>query len=227
MGLSIPRSTRSLARTSISVGRSARAAGRRLIRPFAPVAMVVALVLAFFATGGPSPAYAADRNHMEIVNSGTGLRADVMWASTSALTGVFLWPDNTSASQEFDLLDSGNGFFRIKARHSGQCLMLDWRSGFYDNGTPILQYPFCDAGYAPSEWSAQQIQIPCGTMCFPVDHTLLKNRATGRCLDAAAPSGLPAEQAVLQQWDCISSSSVWNARNQMWDINSLDPIIIH
>src|SRR4051794_35498884 len=97
-------------------------------------------------------AHAANRYRVEITNLRSGLKADVMWASRAPFQGVFLCPNNTSASQEFDLLDSGGGYSRIRARHSGQCLMLDWRGGTYTNGTRVIQYPHCGGGYAPSEW---------------------------------------------------------------------------
>lgn len=178
-------------------------------------AMLMAVIL-------PGNAAAADRTQVEIVNTFSQLRADVIWASQSAYQQVFLWPDNSSASQEFDLLDSGNGFFRIRARHSGQCLMLDWRSGFYSNGTPIIQYPYCGTGYAPAEW---QLRTLSGTTCSGnicttgADLTVLVNRATGRCLDADnSAGGTPRVQAVLQQWDCVTSTSAWNIGNQAWDI---------
>jgi len=173
----------------------------------------------------PGNAVAADRTQVEIVNTFSHLRADVMWASQSAFQQVFLWPNNTSASQEFDLLDSGNGFFRIRARHSSQCLMLDWRSGFYSNGTPIIQYPYCNAGYAPAEW--QQRTLPAADDCTDnictrssgPDLTVLVNRATGRCLDSDnGAGGAPRVQAALQQWDCVTSSDAWNICNQAWDI---------
>ncbi|GIG90101.1 RICIN domain-containing protein [Plantactinospora endophytica] len=186
----------------------------------------LALLIASFVVVTPTPAY-ADTNRIEIVNTVGPFRADVMWASTATHTGVFLWPDNTSDSQQFDLLDSGGGFYRIRARHSGQCLMLDWRAGFYANGTPIIQYPHCSAGYAPGEWSTQWIlHKPCVGECFGIWYALIKNRATGRCLDAAAPNGQPAQQAVLQQWDCITATNVWNARNQMWTFYDPTPVII-
>ena len=179
-------------------------------------------VTSILATVQVSAAHAEDRYRLEIVNSASGLRADVMWASTQAYQGVFLWPDNTSASQEFDLLDSGGGFFRIRARHSGQCLMLDWRGGTYTNGTRIIQYPYCSAGYSPSEWSVRWLS---GTRCSGnicttgYDHMLLVNRRTGRCLDAHNPyGGRPPAQAVLQQWDCVTSTSAWNIGNQSWNL---------
>jgi hypothetical protein len=177
-----------------------------------------ALMLTFFGT--IAPAY-ADVG-VEIANAGNNnSRVDVIWASTDAFQGAFLWPDNTSGSQEFDLLDSGSGFYRIKARHSGQCLMLDWRGGTYDNGTKVIQYPYCYADYAPSEWFTQWVWRPngCTGQCFTLGnwYALVKNRATGRCLDADnGAGGAPGYQSVLQQWDCIGSTTQWNALNQLW-----------
>ncbi|MGX4733395.1 RICIN domain-containing protein [Kitasatospora griseola] len=169
----------------------------------------------------PSSAHATDPTRYKLVNVRTGLRADVIWGQTASYTGVFLWPDNTSLSQQYELLDSGNGYFRIKALHSGQCLMLDWRAGTYSNGTPVIQYPYCDAGYAPSEWRTAWVGHTCPTLCFPMT-MVIKNRATGRCLDANAPSGTPGEQAVLQQWDCIPSDDYWNTANQSWNLLQLN-----
>jgi Ricin-type beta-trefoil lectin domain-like len=193
-----------------SVARS-RSAMRAIV---GSCAMAVAAAVTSFAT--IASAYAG----VEIENAARS-RVDVMWASTSAFQGAFLWPDNASASQEFDLLDSGNGFYRIRARHSGQCLMLDWRGGSYGNGTPIIQYPACSANYAPAEWSTHWVWVPddCTDQCFSTGqwYALIENRATGRCLDANNPfGGLPGDQSVIQQWDCISSTTQWNAFNQLW-----------
>lgn len=180
------------------------------------------LVAAALTVAAAAPASAADRYRVEIKNLRSGLRADVMWASTAAYQGVFLWPDNASASQEFDLLDSGGGWFRIRARHSGQCLMLDWRGGSYVNGTKVIQYPYCDAGYSPGEWRRGWVSDPVkcdGNVCSSTGTTypVLVNRRTGRCLDADnGAGGAPRQQAVLQQWDCIRSTGDWNAGNQLF-----------
>jgi hypothetical protein len=175
----------------------------------------------------PAAAHAADQYRVEISNLPSGLKADVMWGSTAAYQGVFLWPDNTSASQEFDLLDSGGGYFRIRARHSGQCLMLDWRGGTYMNGTRVIQYPYCGAGYSPAEWRRGWVDYAptCnGDICSSTSGTsrpVLINRRTGRCLDAHNPfGGAPRAQAVLQQWDCIRALNDWNAGNQLWRFGS-------
>jgi Ricin-type beta-trefoil lectin domain-like len=159
--------------------------------------------------------------YYQLWSAGEGV-ADVMWASNAEYQGVFLWPDNTSFSQEFELLDSGGGFFRLRARHSGQCLMLDWRSGYY-NGTPVIQYPHCDAGYAGSEWQVRYVYTSRGANGYPQSVPTLVNRATGRCLDAANASGYPRAQSVLQQWDCITTVEDWNADNQTWHLLDADP----
>jgi hypothetical protein len=189
-------------------------------------AALVAGILLLVSAGGP--ANAADQTRMEIVNAASGLRADVMWASTAEHAGVFLWPNNDSGSQEFNLLDSGGGWFRIQARHSGQCLMLDWNVG-NRNGTPIIQNPYCGTGYAASEWRiGASACLPTGPGTFCVRRQTLVNRHSGRCLDARnGVAGLPPQQAVLQQWDCISSGTEWNWRNQDWRVQSVVPPVLH
>jgi hypothetical protein len=186
-------------------------------------ASVVGAAALGLVTAYPTPANAADRPRVEIINTLSDLRADVIWGSTNDHQGVFLWEDNTSASQEFDLLDSGNGYFRIKARHSGKCLMLDWRSGAYRNGTLLIQYPTCDAGYAPAEWRFRYLSEPtcadgvCST--GGIVRTQLVNRRTGRCLDAAnGKGGQPPRQSQLQQWDCATDVHAWNIGNQAWTV---------
>jgi ricin-type beta-trefoil lectin protein len=163
------------------------------------------------------PAEAADQTQIEIVSKASGLRADVMWASSAEHAGVFLWPNNNNASQEFNLLDSGGGWFRIQARHSGQCLMLDWKAG-NTNGAPIIQNPYCGTGYAASEWRVGFSEcLPVGPFCFR--RTTIVNRMSGRCLDAR---GAAVQQAVLQQWDCIRTGTEWNWRNQDWELQAIN-----
>ncbi|MYV54978.1 RICIN domain-containing protein [Streptomyces sp. SID3212] len=158
---------------------------------------------------------AADPPFVEIVNQWTGLHADVMWASTATGTGAFLWPDNTSWSQEFERLDSGNGFFRLRARHSGQCLVVP--GGSPANGLPIVQEPYCEANGRSNEWYTQEIrppQEPC--MCFPISYMIIRSRLSGRCMEVNSPSGQPGQQSVLQVWNCITSGTEWNRANQVW-----------
>jgi hypothetical protein len=206
-------------------------AGRFMKRLALTVAAVACAALAVPATGAASQVPGFDPNKpVEITNLRSGLKADVMWASQDAFQRVFLWRNNASASQEFDMLPSGGGYYRIRARHSGQCLMLDSRSGSTGNGTPVIQRPACDAGYAPAEWrvgtvgNAQPCWIENGQEICSTDSAvspILINRHSGRCLDAANPSGgRPGEQAVLQQWTCIRTADDFTAGNQLFSVRN-------
>jgi hypothetical protein len=188
----------------------------------------LAVVVVWCALVAPSAAY-ANTNRVEIVNAASNLRADVMWASAQDGQNVFLWPNNASASQEFDLINMGSGFFQIKARHSGKCLMLDkaqtTAEGRVGNGTRIAQYACTSASYKSAQWSFQDMNGNCeaNALCIDAGRRVIKNRYTGKCLDAANPSGKrPGQQAVLQLWSCISSPGAWNADNQIWKI--IDPV---
>lgn len=205
--------------------RLAAGAGPKHVWRRRPTAVVLAVAGCAAALTATAATVHADTYDVRISNLRSGLHADVMWASTAQYQGVFLWPTNGSASQKFDLLDSGGGYFRIRARHSGQCLMLDWRQGNY-NGTKILQYPYCSTGYSPAEWRRGWASYPpqcSGNVCSSTGTTypVLINRFSGRCLDAQnGSSAPPPSQAVLQQWDCIRWASDWNAGNQLWRIGN-------
>jgi hypothetical protein len=158
----------------------------------------------------------------EIVNLRSGLRADVVWASTVPTQGTFLWSDNASGSQEFRMLYiANNDTFNLQAVHSNQCLMLDWRGGSYPNGTAVIQYPYCgDPNYLPALWYWGHVMDGCNPAwqdCQLQQRMVLINRANHMCLDAGnAAGGVPPQYAPLQVWDCIGSINQWNAGNQLW-----------
>ena len=167
----------------------------------------------------------ANTSRVELVIASTNLRADVMWASVQDGQNVFLWRNNTSASQEFDLINMGGGFFQLRARHSGKCLMLDKTQVNVGNGRRIAQYPCTGASYKSAQWSFEDMNGNCeaDALCVDTGRRVIRNRYTGRCLDTDNPSGKrPGQQAFLQLWTCISSPNAWNADNQIWKI--FDPV---
>lgn len=168
------------------------------------------------ATGAITGTRSVQARRYELVNDASDLRADVIGASQRVATRVFLWPNNNSGSQEFEIKSGSDGWFRLKAVHSGQCLILDWRSGKYVNGTPIVQHPDCSPGYRPGSWKMTAVPRAPGSRKTKY---VLVNRRTGRCLDAANPNGgAPPERALLQQWDCVTRDNAWNIGNQAWEL---------
>jgi len=181
------------------------------------------------ATAGADTKRVENTNRVELVNVATGRRADVMWASAQDGQNVFLWRNNRSASQEFDLINmglrpdgSGRSFFKIRARHSGKCLMVDRTQPKVSVGRRIAQYPCrTDASYRSAQWYFDPMNGRCddNALCIDKGWRVIKNRYTGRCIDTANSSGRrPPEQAVLQLWTCIGSTDDWNANNQVWKI---------
>ena len=168
----------------------------------------------------------ANTSHVELVNVATNLRADVMWASQDDGQNVFLWRNNTSASQLFDLIYTGSSrsgirFFQIRARHSGKCLMLDRTQPNVGNGRRIAQYPCTPTSYRSAQWYFKDMNPPCAdnALCADLGWRVIKNLYTRKCIDTANPAGTnPPQRAVLQLWTCISSTSAWNADNQIWKI---------
>ena len=151
---------------------------RRRLAPRVTIG-TLAVVVASCALLVPGAAY-ANTNRVELVIAATNLRADVMWASTQDAQNVFLWPNNASASQEFDLINMGSGFFQIRARHSGKCLMLDKNQGKVGNGTRIAQYPCPGAGYQSAQWSFQDMNGNCeaDALCADTGRRVIRNRYT-------------------------------------------------
>jgi hypothetical protein len=192
------------------------------------VAAVFALLTLLVAVGAPASSGAsAGTSRLELVNVATNLRADVMWASQQDGQNVFLWRNNTSASQEFDLLPMGGGYFQIRARHSGKCLMFE-RAATWSNGTRIAQYPCPGPGQRSAQWTFKDMNPICdpNALCADAGWRIVQNRYTGRCIDTANPAGRrPPQQSVLQQWTCISSPNAWNADNQIWKL--YDPVARH
>src|SRR6266508_3309200 len=115
-------------------------------------------------------------------------------ASTQPFAGAFLWKNSISSSQEFDLIYATSGnvkAFKIRNRHSGLCLMLDFRAGAYTNGTRVIQYD-CSATKRSKWWYAVRVEAsaPPGEPQSDYPYMLLvKNNFTRRCLDADNAAG--------------------------------------
>jgi len=192
-----------------------------LQRTLGRILLAIGTLTVFCTLLVPGAAY-ANTNRVELVNVATRLRADVMWASQQDGQNVFLWVNNTSASQLFDLINMDGTYFQIRARHSGKCLMVDRTQPNVGNGRRIAQYPCTPASYKSAQWRFDDMNPRCAdnALCLDLGWRIIRNRNfIGKCLDTANPAGKkPPQQAVLQLWTCISRTTAWNADNQIWKI---------
>jgi alpha-L-fucosidase 2 len=60
--------------------------------------------------------------YYRLVAQHSGKRADITGASTAAGAVLIQWSANSGLNQQFDFLDSGGGYYRVRARHSGLVL---------------------------------------------------------------------------------------------------------
>ncbi len=89
----------------------------------------------------PTPADAAtvDTNAWYVmVNRNSGKALDVYGASTGDGARVTQWTRNDGANQQWQFVDSGGGFYRLKARHSGK--VLDVAGASTADGAGIQQW---------------------------------------------------------------------------------------
>ncbi|MEV4313655.1 RICIN domain-containing protein [Actinocrispum sp. NPDC049592] len=81
-----------------------------------------------------------------LVASHSGKAADINGGSTAAGAALIQWSVTGGLNQQFDFLDSGGGYYRIRARHSGLVLQVAG-SG---SGADVTQQP--DANTANEQW---------------------------------------------------------------------------
>ncbi|MEV6237584.1 glycoside hydrolase family 2 TIM barrel-domain containing protein [Lentzea sp. NPDC051838] len=108
---------------------------------------------------------------------------DITGASTSAGAAAIQWSATGGQNQVFDFLDSGGGYYRIRARHSG--LVLQPASSA--SGADVVQQP--DTNAASQQW--QVVDQGLGVVG-------LVNRQSGLAMDVWQAS--TADGAHIAQW---------------------------
>lgn len=81
-----------------------------------------------------------------LVAQHSGKAADIFEASTAAGAALVQWAATSRSNQQFEFIDTGDGHFRIKARHSGLVLQVSGNG----NGADITQQP--DTGATSQQW---------------------------------------------------------------------------
>ena len=92
--------------------------------------------------------------HLKIVSWVSGKCASIAYSSSLAGAQLWTWDYNSDPSQQFDLVDAGNGWFKLRNVRSG--LVLEVAGGSMDDEAVVQQN--VDAGAANQQWRF----YPCG-----------------------------------------------------------------
>jgi endo-1,4-beta-xylanase len=125
-----------------------------------------------------------------LVAAHSGKAADITNASTAAGATLVQWSANSGLNQQFDFLSSGDGYYRVRARHSGLVLQAAGTA----TGADVAQQP--DANSAAQQWRA--VDQGGGAVS-------LVNRLSGLALDVWGQS--TADGARISQWTPTGSAN--------------------
>ncbi|ANZ41150.1 cellulose-binding protein [Lentzea guizhouensis] len=99
------------------------------------------------ATGqGSAPAVVRPGVHYRLVARHSGKHLDISGVSTAAGALLQQWSPTSGLNQQFDFLDSGGGYYRLRARHSGLVMQVASSS----TGADVTQQP--DTGATGQQW---------------------------------------------------------------------------
>jgi alpha-L-fucosidase 2 len=121
--------------------------------------------------------------YYRLVAQHSGKLADISGVSTAAGALLHQWSATGGLNQQFDFLDSGGGYYRIRARHSGLVLQVASSS----SGADIAQQP--DTGATSQQWRV--VDQGGGVVS-------LVNRQSGLAMDVWSAS--TADGARVSQW---------------------------
>ena len=105
-------------------------------------------VLSALNSGGdPNPGGPVQTGvNYRMVGSQSGKLADIYGASTAAGAVLIQWSSNSGLNQQFDFVDSGSGYYRVRARHSNLVLQVTSNN----SGADITQQ--ADSNAASQQW---------------------------------------------------------------------------
>ncbi|MBD2767588.1 RICIN domain-containing protein [Hymenobacter sp. BT664] len=154
------------------------------------------LLLLPFISPAQTPFVPDERAYYGLIDRGSGRCLDVAGASMASGAPAVQWEFTHAASQQWRLvpMKAGSEYYRIEARHSGQCLTVS-KPG---ENMPLVQRPF--QGSAEQQWRLIQ--------AGPIGSYQLENKSEERSAALAAPNkfnGTPvlaqkANGRATQQW---------------------------
>jgi endo-1,4-beta-xylanase len=169
--------------------------------------------LLFDSSGAKKPAYTAvldalnsgttpppsdiDTNAWYVlVNRGSGKALDVYNLATNDGARITQWARNDGNQQQWQFVDSGGGFYRVKSRHSGKVLdVYNWSTA---NGGSIVQW-------SDGNGTNQQFRVT-----LSGGYAKLVSRHSGKAVEIQGAS--TADGANVVQYDD------WNGANQQWQL---------
>ncbi|WP_370084176.1 RICIN domain-containing protein [Streptacidiphilus sp. MAP12-16] len=130
--------------------------------------------------------------HYNLVNAASGKYLDVSGGSTADAAGVVQQPSNGAADQQWQLVPTGDGFYKVDNVNSGK--LLDVPGGSTAQGTQLVQYH--DDNSAGSQWKL----TPTGNGSYTVTA-----RSDGKNADLAGDSVVQSAPgtATSQQWKLV------------------------
>ncbi len=131
-----------------------------------------------------------------LVNRTSGKALDVYNLSTADGARITQWTRNDQAQQQWQFVDSGGGFYRLKSRHSGKVLEV-YNFSTADGGS-IVQWT--DNNTTNQQFSVQDVD----------GYIQLINRNSGKAVEVQGAS--TADGANIVQY------SDWNGANQQWQL---------
>ncbi|MBT2378881.1 MULTISPECIES: non-reducing end alpha-L-arabinofuranosidase family hydrolase [unclassified Streptomyces] len=172
---------------------SAPARSRRLLAVLAPL-----LLVATFLGAQPAEAATVDPNASYVlVNRNSGKALDLYNMATTDGARITQWTRNDQSQQQWQFVDSGGGYYRIKSRHSGKVLdVYNWSTA---NGGSIVQW--ADLNAANQQWRLADSSD---------GYVRFISRHSGKALEVQGAS--TADNANTVQYDD------WGGTNQQWQL---------
>ncbi|MFE6160611.1 non-reducing end alpha-L-arabinofuranosidase family hydrolase [Streptomyces sp. NPDC056486] len=167
---------------------------RRLVTVLSPL-----LLMAAFLSAQPAAAAATiDPNASYVlVNRNSGKALDVYNMATNDGARVTQWPRNDQSQQQWQFVDSGDGYYRVKSRLSGK--VLDVNNWSTANGGSIVQWT--DLNAANQQWRLTDSSD---------GYMRLVSRHSDKALEVQG--GSTADSANIVQYDD------WGGANQQWKL---------
>ncbi|MFG2059323.1 RICIN domain-containing protein [Micromonospora sp. NPDC048930] len=177
---------------------AARPGHRWRSRSAAAAAALVAAGTLVTVDAAPAAAATVDTNASYVlVNRNSGKALDVYGASTADGARITQWTRNDGANQQWQFVDSGGGYYRLRSRNSGK--VLDVSGASTADAAPIVQW-------SDHNGTNQQFRLADS----PDGYVRLINRNSGKAVEV--------QNAATNDGANVVQYTDWNGANQQWQL---------